>query len=401
MTARKSHHRPIIIVGGGAVGSALALDLLRRGRSVLVLEARQPDYTVPPPEREIALSAGSVAYLQSLGVWSDISAGGIGEILHIQIMEAGGSASMALDGNDARQDRALGAVVEMGQLLLPMHRALQQQDSWLAPAAIQQITRDSDGVQLIALVDGEERQLSGSLLVAADGTNSQLRRMAGIPTCGWDHNRFGLVASLDASHHQHTAYECFRCQGPLALLPMADGRFSIVWAVEPHRATELLALDHAEFVAQLTSALDSAVRQRIGSIEAISPRGAFPLELTIAQRFTDQRLALVGNAAHTIHPVAGQGMNLGLRDAMALARMVDEHAVDDPGSAMVLAQYADGRRADVAMTAGFTEGLLAGFGIGGALPMLLRQAGLRLMRQNGGLRRLLTDYATGRAQGGE
>ncbi|MDX8408890.1 MAG: FAD-dependent oxidoreductase [Mariprofundales bacterium] len=392
----------IIIVGGGAVGSALALDLLRRGRSVMVLEARIPDYAVRPPEREIALSAGSVDYLQSLDLWSKLSSDSVGNIHHIKVMEADGLACVALD-DDARQSTVLGAVVEMGQLLAPMHQALQQRGAWLAPTTIQQMHRDNDGVQLTCLIDGERRELQGKLLVAADGTNSQLRRMAGITTCGWDHNRFGLVASLGADHHQSTAYECFHRQGPLALLPMADGRFSMVWAVEPRRATELLALDDAKFVAQLSSALDPAVRQRIGAIRTISPRGGFPLELTIAQRFTDQRLALVGNAAHTIHPVAGQGMNLGLRDAMTLARAVAENAVaaNDPGAAIVLAQYADGRRIDVAMTAGFTEGLLASFGVNGTLPKLLRQAGLRLMQQGGGLRHLLTDYATGRAQGGK
>ncbi|MDQ6950564.1 MAG: FAD-dependent monooxygenase [Mariprofundales bacterium] len=391
----------IIIVGAGAVGSALALDLLQQGRVVVVLEARQPDYTVRPPEREIALSAGSVGYLQRLGIWSAIAETGVGEIRHIRVLEPGGAGTVALDSDATGQGTSLGAVVEMGQLLQPMHQALQAQGAWLAPVDLRKMERDADGVRLDCVVDGQAQRLCGQLLVAADGTNSAMRRMAAISTWGWDHNRFGLVASLVADHHQHSAYECFHREGPLALLPIGDGRFSMVWAVTPQRASRLLSLGDDVFIAELEAALDPVVRQQLGAIRATSPRGAFALELRIARSFISTRMALVGNAAHTMHPVAGQGMNLGLRDVMALARVLGENpvAAEDAGDSIVLEQYADARRLDVAMTAGFTEGVLASFAVGGVLPSLTRQAGLRLMQRYGGLRGLLTDYASGRAQG--
>jgi len=385
----------VAIVGGGVVGSALALDLLARGLDVLVLEARKPDYSVHPPEREIALSAGSVRYLQQLGVWSHLVDSGVGDIRHIRVLESGASAMVALDSGGAD---SLGSVVEMGQLLQPMHIRLEQR--LLSPAQLIEWQCDGEGMQVSCQVSGSEATIQTRLLVGADGINSQLRRMAGIGVCGWDHNRFGLVASVSTAHgHRNSAYECFCPQGPLALLPMADGRFSMVWAVAPRRASQLILLDDAGFMDQLTQSLDTSIQQQIGAIETVTPRGAFSLECAIARSFSAPRVALVGNAAHTIHPVAGQGMNLGLRDAIALAQAVADNAqLHDPGHVMVLAQYADTRRKDVMMTAGFTEGLLAAFGTAGGLPKLLRQTGLRWMGQGGGLRRRLVDYATGQAQ---
>ncbi len=236
------------------------------------------------------------------------------------------------------------------------------------------------------------------LLVAADGSDSQLRRKAGIATWGWDHNRFGVVASVTTeAGHRDTAYECFRAQGPLALLPMADSRFSMVWAEAPRQVAEWMQCDATAFTEKLSAALNPAIRARTGAITALSARALFPLELAIARSFHAPRFALVGNAAHTIHPVAGQGMNLGLRDAQALAQAVHDHRrFGDPGHPMVLAQYGDSRKGDVAMTAGFTEGLLTTFAAPGRLPRLARQIGMRGMGR--GLRRLLIDYASGRAQ---
>ncbi|MDX8413077.1 MAG: FAD-dependent monooxygenase [Mariprofundales bacterium] len=384
----------IAIVGGGAVGSALAIDLLARGFNPLVLEARRFDYSVRPPEREIALSAGSICYLKQLAIWSHLLEQGVGEIAHIRVVEAGESASVSLDSGGGDP---LGCVVEMGQLLQPMHALLGER--LLAPAQLVRWDLCSDGVKLSCTINGKERLIQAKVLVAADGSNSQVRRMAGIAVAGWDHNRFGLVASVTTTHgHHNTAHECFRPQGPLALLPMADDRFSLVWAVAPRAASALMAMDDADLIAQLTQSLDPSIRQQIGTIEAITPRAVFPLELTIAQRFTAPRVALVGNAAHTIHPVAGQGMNLGLRDTMALAQVMANTTFDDVGHAMVLTQYAETRRQDVMMTVGFTESLLTTFATAGGMAKWLRQAGLRAVEQGGGLRHLLMDYATGEAQ---
>ncbi|MDQ6964158.1 MAG: FAD-dependent monooxygenase [Mariprofundales bacterium] len=384
----------VVVVGGGAVGSALAIDLLDRGCDLLLLEGSRPEYRVQLPEREIALSAGSIRYLQQLAVWTQLEEEGVGEIHHISVVESGGRARVALDRADSEP---LGAVVEMGQLLRAMHPLLGERLHTLAVVSSWELC--DGGVKLYYHLDGEERTMITRLLVAADGTSSRLRRLAGIGSVGWDHNRFGLVASVaTANGHRNCAYECFHPQGPLALLPMADDRLSLVWAAAPRAASLLMELDDTAFMEQLQGALDNSIMQQIGVVESITPRAVFPLELTIAKSLSAPRVALVGNAAHTVHPVAGQGMNLGLRDAAALAQAVSTAPGGDPGKEIVLAHYADMRRKDMLMTAAFTEGVLTTFATAGRAAKIIRQAGLCAMNRSGWLRHLLIDHATGRAQ---
>ncbi len=385
----------VIIAGAGAVGSALAVDLRRRGFSIRLLEARKPDYAPSDPEREIALSAASIDYLRRLDCWAPL-ADWVGVIDHIRVREAGASGGVALDGESGAP---LGAVVEMSALLEALHRPLD--GALQALVAIDGFRVDDGAVTVSYTQDGSAHALRARLLVAADGSDSALRRMVGIATHGWAHNRYAVVASLRCGRsHGNTAYECFHHHGPLALLPMADGRFSLVWVVAPRRAAELMLLDDAAWLAALREAIPADIRRHIGEVRSASLRHQFALTLTIASRFVAPRLALVGNAAHTIHPVAGQGMNLGLRDAMALAQVVADHAEEgrDFGGALPLAHYADARRSDIAMTAGFTEGLLATFAVPGRAAALLRRIGMATMTRSGGLRRLLIDHATGAAQ---
>jgi len=395
----------VVIVGGGAVGATLALELDQLGYRVAVIELRAPSFASTDPERVIALNYGSRCHLDSLGVWTDVMAGGVGDIRHIVVTEPGNRGRVDLDAADAahaRPDmRELGYVVEMGKLLEPIYQCLQASSvELIAPASV--VSFDVQAQQVsIQLRRGD--QLSGitsALLVGADGTHSQIRRLAGIGVLGWDYNRFGLVASVaSANGHGNTAHECFRSAGPLAFLPLADERFSIVWAATPGEATQLLAMDDEQFIAALEHAAGEATINQIGAITSTSRRASFPLELTIANTFARPRLALVGNAAHTVHPVGGQGMNLGLRDVVALVEVLDGAlAHRDPGQSIIMQAYAEKRRADVMAVAGFTESMVHVFGSSVPGVKWLRGMGLETLPRVKALSDLLLQQASGLGQ---
>jgi len=356
----------VVIVGGGAIGATLALELAALDYRVAVIELFSPGFASTNPERVIALNYGSRCHLERLGLWSEIAASGTGQINHIQVSEAGNRGQTALDTDDAAGLSEFGYVVEMGHLLEPIYQALQETTVTLfSPATVTAIDQQADGVDIrLRLADGSITRLSAALLVGADGTNSQIRRLASIDVGGWDYNRYGVVASVRCEReHGEVAYECFRQSGPLAFLPLADGRFSIVWAVTPAEAVAILAMDDQRFMAALRRAAGPDVIVRTGSITGVSARASFPLELTVAKQFVQGRIALIGNAAHTVHPVAGQGMNLGLRGVTALVRRLDsELAHKDPGQAIVLQGYAEALRSDVMAVAGFTESMVHIFG---------------------------------------
>ena len=400
----------IVIVGAGAVGSALAIQLVDLGYSVAVIDAFKPSYSSSNPERVIALSYGSKRYLEELGVWQGVEKAGAGLIRHIHVSEPGNEGSVEMDvteaehlgnGSAANMD-ALGYVVEMGHVLEPLHQKMQEKVAFIAPATIHdvQFAQGEDKTEITIHEQGEKRCLVTSLLVGADGTQSQIRRRAGINTKGWDYNRFGLVLSARLQQsHDNIAYECFKGSGPLAFLPMADGRYSIVWAVAPAEAMRLLQMPDAMFIKKLERAAGEDVIRRFGPVTDIGKRFSFPLELTIAERYAMPGLALVGNAAHTIHPVAGQGMNLGFRDAVVLAEVLaDDLARTSPGAPILMQAYSEKRRADVIAVAGFTESLVNIFGITLSPAQQVRGGALNNLQKMPLLRSMLLGQASGIAQ---
>jgi ubiquinone biosynthesis UbiH/UbiF/VisC/COQ6 family hydroxylase len=289
----------------------------------------------------------------------------------------------------------------MGTLLQPLYQQLQDSAvALISPAAVVDFVIEADQVRMQVECEGQISTLSTALMVGADGTHSQIRQQAGFDVFGWDYNRFGMVASVACEKgHGNTAYECFRQSGPLAFLPLADDRFSIVWAATPAEATQLLAMDDAQFITTLQKAAGDQTMQQIGAITATSQRACFPLELTIAKTFAKSRIALVGNAAHTVHPVAGQGMNLGLRDVVALVDMLDGTlAHSDPGQSIILQGYAEKRRVDVLAVAGFTETMVHVFGSTVPGIKLLRGMGLETMPRVRKLSDKLLQQASGLGQ---
>jgi len=395
----------IVIVGGGAIGATLALELDRLHYRVAVVELRQPSFSSTNPERVIALNYGSRCHLDRLGLWHDVAAKGLGEIRHIVVTEPGNRGRVDLDAADAANNNPdmheLGYVVEMGLLLEPMYQRLQDSGvELISPASVLNFDVASDQVSIQIRRGDTVLDITSALLVGADGTHSQIRHQAGIGVFGWDYNRFGLVASVSCENgHGNTAYECFRASGPLAFLPLADNRFSIVWAATPGEATQLLAMNDDQFITALQKAAGDTTMKLIGTITSTSRRASFPLELTVARKFSESRLALVGNAAHTVHPVAGQGMNLGLRDVLALVEMLDSDlAHDDPGQSIMMQGYAEKRRADVMAVAGFTESMVHIFGSSVPGVKWLRGMGLEKLPRAQSLSGLLLQQASGAGQ---
>ncbi len=404
----------IVIAGAGAVGSALAIQLSDLGYEVAVIDISQPDYESSDPERVIALSYGSKCYLDELGAWQGVKEAGAGLIRHIHVSEPGNDGHVEMDVSEAQllaadsesasgaAMDALGYVVEMGHVLKPLHERMRDVATLIAPVAIQHI-RFGEGerkTELHVSGQGKTACLKTSLLIGADGTRSQVRRKASIATRGWDYNRFGLVLSARIEQqHRDIAYECFRKSGPLAFLPMADGRYSIVWALAPTEAMRLLQMPDVMFIRKLEQAAGKEVVKRFGSITGIGKRFCFPLELTIAERYARAGVALVGNAAHTIHPVAGQGMNLGFRDAAVLAGVLATGpARSNPGASILMQAYAEKRRADVMAVAGFTDTLVNVFGISLPAARQVRSRALDTLQKMPSLRSLLLGQASGLSQ---
>jgi len=394
------HEFDAVIVGGGAVGGIQALELANLGYRVAMVEQRMPSMEANNPERVVALSYGSRCYLQDLGLWHDIAKQGAGAIRFIEVREPNNHGEMHMLASEKGVD-ALGYVVELSHVVAAVDAALKDKITMFCPAKVTQVHRDDDTAHISMQYQGQPQELHAKLLIAADGTHSQMRRMAGIGTHGWDHNRFGLVASIRCERgHADTAYECFRQSGPLACLPLADGRFSIVWALAPQEAMRMLDMPERMFLKRLQRAVDEAVLPRSGWMLEVSKRACFPLELRIAQSYTASRMVLIGNAAHTLHPVAGQGLNLGLRDVATLSQIL-RHQPADIGADIILQTYAEQRRLDVLAVAGFTESMLASFGTDFSPLKWLRGKALDGMQSITPLRSLLMEHAAGLSQVGK
>lgn len=387
----------IIIAGGGAIGAGLALELAGLGYRLAMIEPRPASFSPSQPERVVALTHGSRLHLERLRVWESIAEAGFGRIGHVHVSEPGNRGRVDLDAADAPDVPALGYVLEMADVLAPMYARLGDAAELVSPAEVAAVESGPDAVRLTIRGEGGTRELSARLLIAADGTASPVRRMAGIAARGWEHNRYALVASLScAQGHRDVAYECFRPAGPLAFLPLHDGRLSIVWTLPPREAALMMQAPGPVFLNRLEREAGSAVMDRLGSLAETGPRALFPLELTLAGRMASGRVIVAGNAAHTLHPVAGQGMNLGLRDVEDLAEILA--AGGDPGGRIALEAYAQRRWADTAKVVGFTESLAAVFG--SPLPPMrwARGWGLAGLQAASPLREMLLRHAAGLAQ---
>lgn len=349
----------MIIVGGGMAGAtlALAVSALSAGRvQVEVVEAVSPDSRKHPgfDARAIALAYGTCQQLARIGVWSALKACGT-PIERVHVSDQGHAGFVGLEASDY-QIPYLGQVIELHQAGSRLFTLLEKAPGVTlhCPAKVVSVERQQHSAT-ITLDNGT--RLSGELLVAADGSSSALAQHCNVDWRSEDYGQIAVIANVTTSlPHQGKAFERFTRNGPLAMLPMSEGRCSLVWCHAAEDQAKVDSWSDAEFLHQL----QQACGWRLGAMVKAGKRHSYPLRLTSAQQHISHRLALVGNAAQTLHPIAGQGFNLGLRDVMSLAEIIAlaEQQGNDIGSYQILSQYQQRREPDQQATIGVTDGLI-------------------------------------------
>ena len=350
----------ILIIGGGMVGASLAIALKTLPLRVGLIEAVEFESNTQPSydDRTVALAYGSKRIFETLGVWARLEARGATAIHRIHISDRGHFGFARLAAADAGVE-ALGWVVENRALGQALKGALADCGDldFICPAVMERVEFASEHATVTVRRGARTDTLTARLVVAADGGRSGLRDQAGIAVKRSDYGQTALVTNVTTEQpHANVAYERFTASGPLAFLPMSEGRCAVVWSLPPDEVEPLLALDDAQFLA----ALQDRFGTRLGRLRRVGRRAAYPLAYTEVSEQVRPRLVLIGNAAHTVHPVAGQGFNLGLRDVAVLAEELSatQRAGDDPGALVVLQRYAERRRRDVATISTFTNSLV-------------------------------------------
>lgn len=398
MTDQFTDNFDIVIVGGGMAGATMALALAPLNLSIAIIESHpyreeqsQPSFD----DRCLALAWSSRQIYQALGIWDKLAqrnGDGFEAIKQIHVSDRG---HMGVTRLDHQQEGvpALGYVVEsrvVGEVLL---NQLKQQENitLFCPARIEQLDNGpsagekSPGQVTMSLVmetteQTQRHTLSAGLLIVADGVNSKTRELLGIRIHQRSYAQTAIIANIETElYHQNVAYERFTDSGPLALLPLTRNRCSLVWTARDEQVNDILAMDDGEFI----QALQQRFGFRLGQITRAGRRSGYPLALMTIDNNTlkhQHRIALIGNAAHGVHPVAGQGFNLGLRDISALAELiaaeVQRHKNSDPGNEQLLKTYWDWRQADIRQVTTITNSLVKLFSNQSIALAVLRNSGL-------------------------
>lgn len=378
MPAEEDHD--IVIVGGGPVGTALAIALADTGRDVLVLEAR-PRGEAQADARTLAMSHGSRLILERLQAWSRIDTPT--PIRTIHVSQKGGFGRALLHADDAGLP-ALGYVVDYAGLHRALSEALAGSTARITAGAAVEDVQCQERVTVRYRYGGEARRATASLLVLADGGKS-LGERAGAKLRVRDYHQEAVVGLVTASQpHANLAFERFTPDGPVALLPFRD-RYALVWTVASGEAAEVTQLADDEFLGRLQTHFGN----RAGHFLSVSARAGFPLSLRYAAEPTLPRTVLLGNAAQALHPIAGQGFNLGLRDAWELADVVTHHGKSDPGSRTLLDRYRAVRKKDRFGGIAVTDSLVRIFSNDSPPLRLARGGGLALLDLSPTLKRAL------------
>jgi 2-octaprenylphenol hydroxylase len=385
----------ILIIGGGMVGATVAAALGGSPLRVALVEMTEPRPFSPDDEIDLRVSAitrASQRILQAVGAWPGIEARRLSPYSQMHVWDASGSGMIHFDSRDLGEED-LGHIIENRVIQLAVLDRVREHGNieLFCPVQPGELRLEDDAVTL-PLEDG--RILRASLVVGADGRESRVRRTAGIHTQGWDYDHHAVVGVVSTElHHDYTAWQRFLPTGPLAFLPLHDGRSSIVWSTTPRQAAELVEMDEAAFCDRLTGAFEG----RLGRVTAAGPRAAFPLRLMHAESYVRPRVALVGDAAHNIHPLAGQGVNLGLLDAATLAEVILDarRRGQDPGSMKVLRRHERWRKGDTLAVMAAMDGFKKLFGSELAPVRWARNFGLSLTNAVVPVKHLLMKRALG------
>lgn len=400
----------LIIIGGGLVGASLACALSASPLRIAIVEAfpfksDTSSYHPAFDARSVALSYTSKQVFDGIGLWESVNKLGVAEIKNIHVSDRGHAGVTRLNAGDENVD-ALGYVIETRVIGLALFEALKQRKNvtLIAPAKLKDfelseekatVTIESSNADNLV----ESKKLNAKLLVAADGDDSVVRRLSGVRIKQHNYEQSAVIANIASDQpHQNQAFERFTDSGPLALLPMAaskedENRYSLVWTINSKEQEEMLSWDDEKFLQKLQQRFGT----RAGAFLKVSSRHAYPLSFMQAKEHVRERLAIIGNAAHSLHPVAGQGFNLGLRDVAALSQVIiDAHrSHNDIGALTTLQLYADWRQRDHVQTAMATDGLVKLFS-NNFLPLAaLRNFGLLVVDLVPPLKKVFARHAMG------
>jgi 2-octaprenyl-6-methoxyphenol hydroxylase len=391
--------RDIVIAGGGPVGLALACalaDTLGPQATIAVVDRTPFGAERQADIRASAVSAGSQRLLTVLGIWPELAdhaqAATAVDITDSALTDAFRPVIVSYD-NTVGDGEPATHIIENERLNAAILAAVQRRPALelVGGEAVEGFTADQHGVH-VELSSG--RRWRTPLLAAADGRASQLREMAGIGVVGWKYRQVGIVTTVrHQKPHRGHAVQHFLPSGPFAILPLQGNRCCITWTEEESEGWRIMALDDAGFLAEV----EKRFGYRLGAAELAGPRGAWPLEMHLARALVADRLALVGDAAHLVHPIAGQGLNLGLRDVAALTEVVADAARLglDIGSSIVLSRYERWRRTDAALSAAAFDGLNRLFSTDWALLRTARSAGLGIVERLPALKQFFVAEAAG------
>ena len=383
----------VVIVGGGLVGMSLALALRESSLKVALVEPRPitPIETKDDSDwdsRVYAISPGSAAFLDNLGVWGAVDATRVTPVYAMAVSGDDNTSQLDFSAYDSGLPE-LAFIVENHQLQAAMWNALKQQNVTIfCPAQCDSITWDEAHAKLHLAND---KGLQAALIVGADGLNSWVREQAGIEFSQRPYQQIGVVANFStAQSHRNIAYQWFQPDGVLALLPLPDKRVSMVWSANEEKAHALLALPAAELCRQVAEASGHA----LGELQLVTPPAAFPLHFMRAQKLVRPRLALIGDAAHGLHPLAGQGVNLGLRDARQLAATLIARGPQlDCGDYLLLRRYERARKEDILAMQLVTDSLQKLFNNTNPVLARLRNTGLGITNQLSKIKNQLMQHA--------
>lgn len=393
--SRKTETR-VAIVGGGIVGTALGCALSGQGIENCLVEGREPERDWPEGVADLRVSAltkASQTILQNLGCWDEMVARAVSPYRDMKVWDCAGGGALHFDGAELHES-VLGHIVENRVTVASLWSRYEQfsSSSTICPARVEALDNGENAARL-KLSDGSS--VEAELVIAADGRDSALRKMAGISVGGWEYDHAGLVATVRPENwHEETCYQRFLPEGGiLAFLPLRDGTCSIVWSTSRNEAEELLKLDEPEFLERLTEASG----QILGKVLEMGPRAAFPLRLQYANNYFKSRLVLAGDAAHALHPLAGQGANQGLLDAASLAEQLID--ADKAGRSLAgvktLRRYERWRKSDNYLMMGAMDGLKRVYGITFSPFEQIRSAGMDFVNRTVPLKNIFTRYAMG------